>query len=96
MNRNQQSESSVELALRPAQLNPGDVILSASSGITSWTIRGVSSLRERTKSLFSHAALYVGGGYVIEAVNGGVHRVHVRALRTSFWGTVWPTADAAS
>jgi uncharacterized protein YycO len=72
----QQEQSSIELALRPNQLRVGDIILSTTSAYESWLIR------KATKSNFSHAALYVGGGYVIEAVGGGVRRIHVRALRT--------------
>lgn len=50
----------------PEDLQPGDILLSAAPGVTSFGIRLL------TTSPVSHAALYVGDGEVAEALGGGV------------------------
>lgn len=60
--------------LDPTLLDVGDVILSTTSN---WMSNGI---RLFTNSDFSHAALHVGGGFLIEAVGAGVRRIHARAF----------------
>jgi Orthopoxvirus protein of unknown function (DUF830). len=60
--------------LAPGALKVGDVILSTHNHIVSWIIRGL------TKSPISHAALHIGGGFILEAVETGVQRVYARCL----------------
>lgn len=50
----------------PADLQPGDILLSADAGIAS------AGIRLLTTSPVSHAAIYVGDGEVAEALRGGV------------------------
>ena len=69
--------NTTEFALRVGQLTKGDILLSTTIAPKSWAIR------IGTISRFSHAALYIGGGYFIEAVGDGVRRIHARALRTN-------------
>ena len=59
--------------LRPDRLQVGDIILSTQNHWKSFFIRFATGM-----SPFSHAALYLGGGFVMEAVTEGVRRVHVR------------------
>ncbi|MCX6901836.1 MAG: YiiX/YebB-like N1pC/P60 family cysteine hydrolase [Verrucomicrobia bacterium] len=59
--------------LRTVHLETGDVILSTQpKDPVSWSIRFV------TDSIISHAAIYVGGGFLVEAVREGVRLVHSR------------------
>lgn len=58
----------------PGVLEVGDVILSTTESIIS------TGIRIATRSAVSHAALHVGGGFIIEAVEEGVRCVHVRSL----------------
>jgi cell wall-associated NlpC family hydrolase len=57
----------------PVDLQPGDILLSAAPSLTSLGIRLLTS------SPVSHAALYVGGGEVAEAVG---HGVQLRRIET--------------
>jgi len=52
--------------VRPEDLQPGDILLSADPGIAS------AGIRLLTTSPVSHAAIYVGNGEVAEALRGGV------------------------
>lgn len=58
----------------PEALRPGDILLSADAGVTS------AGIRLMTLSPVSHAALYVGDGYVVEAVGSGVRSRSVAAV----------------
>lgn len=59
--------------LDPAGLNVGDVILSTNIfSRKSWLIRKADG------GNFSHAAIHVGGGFLVEAVPTGVQMVHCR------------------
>lgn len=51
-----------------AQMQPADIIVSTATGAVSGTIRAGSMSR------FSHAALYIGNGEVVEAIGEGVVR----------------------
>src|SRR5512143_2961900 len=53
-------------AIQPADLRPGDILLSADPGLAS------AGIRLLTTSPVSHAAIYVGNGEVAEALGGGV------------------------
>lgn len=62
--------------LSQSDLRPGDILLSTGSA----TVSGV--IRAGTGSRFSHAALYVGNGEIIEAIGEGVVRQSLdRAMR---------------
>lgn len=63
----------INWTLIPARLCTGDIIFSTQKHYKSWAIRTVTG-----KSKFSHAALYLGEGFLMEAVTEGVRRVHVR------------------
>ncbi|WP_148713754.1 YaeF family permuted papain-like enzyme [Chitinolyticbacter meiyuanensis] len=52
--------------IAPEALAPGDILLSATNGITS------AGIRLATLAPVSHAALYIGDGLVAEAVGSGV------------------------
>lgn len=56
-------------SISDTDLYPGDIIVSTTMATISRAIRGA------TGSQVSHAMLYVGHGYVVEAVGGGVRRV---------------------
>src|SRR5688500_5232367 len=60
--------------LSPRALEPADVLLTTTSHPISWAIRTSHGSR------VSHAALHVGGGFMIEAVGEGVRRIHSRRL----------------
>jgi cell wall-associated NlpC family hydrolase len=55
-------------------LRPGDILLSADAGVAS------AGIRLMTLSPVSHAALYVGDDYVVEAVGSGVRARSVAAV----------------
>lgn len=74
------SENGIDLStqvttLAPSALKVGDIVLSTQHHIVSWIIRGL------TKSPISHAALHIGGGFILEAVETGVRRVFGRCLK---------------
>ncbi|OGB24703.1 MAG: distant relative of cell wall-associated hydrolase [Burkholderiales bacterium RIFCSPLOWO2_02_FULL_57_36] len=54
--------------VEPHALRPGDILLSATNGITSAGIRLI------TLAPVSHASLYIGDGQVVEAVGKGVRQ----------------------
>jgi hypothetical protein len=58
----------------PADLQPGDILLSAAPGIAS------AGIRLFTISPVSHAAVYVGDGEVAEALRGGVRLRRIEAM----------------
>jgi cell wall-associated NlpC family hydrolase len=61
--------------LKVFQLQPADVIVSTTDAAIS------TGIRSATGSTVSHAALYAGGGYIIEAIGEGVvKRPHFKAL----------------
>jgi len=60
--------------LDPNKLHVGDVVLSTTEH---WVSAGI---RAFTSSDYSHAAIHVGGGFLIEAVGEGVRRLHCRAF----------------
>jgi cell wall-associated NlpC family hydrolase len=62
------------LAIDTAALHPGDILLSASEGMTS------AGIRLMTASPVSHASIYVGDNQVAEAVGEGIQRRSVAAL----------------
>jgi hypothetical protein len=62
------------LAIDAAALHPGDILLSASEGMTS------AGIRLMTASPVSHASIYVGDNQVAEAVGEGIQRRSVAAL----------------
>lgn len=55
-------------AVQPEALQPGDIVLSSTNGISSLGIRLL------TLSPVSHASLYVGDGQIAEAVTEGIRR----------------------
>lgn len=65
-------------------LQPGDILLSATNGITS------AGIRLMTLAPVSHAALYIGEGQVVEAVGQGVRKrsigevIHEEAVVVAF------------
>jgi len=64
-------------------LRPGDVGLSTQrKSSISWIIRTA------TGSPISHAAIHVGGGFLVEAVGTGVRRIHCRRLEFEGPGSV--------
>ena len=57
----------------PSQLRPGDILLVDAAGVKAVGIGG------STGSTYSHAALYIGNGQMIEAIsNGGVRQISVQ------------------
>lgn len=62
------------LAIDSGALRPGDIVLSATAGVASLGIRLA------TLSPVSHAALYVGGDEVAEAVGDGIRRRGMRRV----------------
>jgi hypothetical protein len=62
------------LAVDAGALQPGDIILSAANGATSFGIRLI------TLAPVSHASLYVGEAQIAEAVGEGIRRRHVTQL----------------
>jgi hypothetical protein len=58
----------------PATLRAGDILVSTENGATSARIRDV------TFSAYSHAALYVGDGKIIDATSAGVQQRDLSAL----------------
>jgi cell wall-associated NlpC family hydrolase len=54
--------------ITPDELQAADILLSTGDAAVSWVIRGA------TVSRFSHAALYVGDGDIVEAIAEGVVR----------------------
>ena len=58
----------------PDELQVGDVLVSTTESIIS------TGIRLATRTEVSHAAIHVGGGFIIEAVDAGVRRIHVRSL----------------
>jgi cell wall-associated NlpC family hydrolase len=61
-------------AIDASALRPGDILLSASDGMTS------AGIRLMTASPVSHASIYVGDNQVAEAVGEGIQRRSVAAL----------------
>jgi hypothetical protein len=62
------------LAIDTDALRPGDILLSASDGMTS------AGIRLMTASPVSHASIYVGDSEIAEAVGEGIQRRSVAAL----------------
>ncbi|MBC5783305.1 hypothetical protein H8N03_10145 [Ramlibacter sp. USB13] len=60
--------------LDPTKLQPGDVVVTRGRSLVSLGIRAF------TLSSASHAAIHVGGGFIVEAVDQGVRRLHVRSF----------------
>jgi len=80
--------------LKIFQLQPADIIVSTTDAAISIGIRGA------TGSTVSHAALYAGAGYIIEAIGEGVvKRPHFKALEEDIlaiaYRRVGITADKA-
>lgn len=67
------------MTITVSELRPADIIVSTTNAMVSTVIRAGSG------SSVSHSMLYVGGSYVIEAVEQGVVR---RPLREAFTGAV--------
>jgi len=55
-------------------LQPGDILLTTSQGVTSW------SVRTSTKSDISHAMLYVANSSVIDSTSDGVHARNLQKI----------------
>jgi permuted papain-like amidase YaeF/Yiix C92 family enzyme len=53
--------------LAPQRLQPGDIVLTSASTLRS------GGIRLMTWSSVSHAALYIGEGWIVEALGSGVH-----------------------
>lgn len=57
----------------------GDYMVTATPGFFGWAIR------KFTRSKVNHAAVYVGGGYVIEACPSGAKRSHLSEFPHAVW-----------
>ena len=60
--------------LDPTALEVGDVVLTATKSAFGQLVRTA------TGGPVSHAALHVGGGFLVEAVRSGVHKIHSRCF----------------
>lgn len=70
----QAGQKGLAWVVEPSMLAIGDVLVSTGDNLISLGVRVA------TRSSVSHAAIHVGGGFIVEAVDGGVRRVHVRSL----------------
>jgi hypothetical protein len=70
----EEAKGPMVVVIDTSKLELGDIVLSTTTHIDSRIIRWA------TRAPVSHAAIHVGGGFLIEAVDEGVRKAHVRSF----------------